>query len=546
MLRTLLLTAFLLSLNSIAHAQRWDWYRTCNTPMTFPCEVNAYAGEVYVLYAVPDSITLDNITYISPVRQSSCIARYDTAGNLRSAWIIPGLALHFDVSGTTVCVTGLLMDTVQWGNQQLNAPSTGLSFVAKLDTAGNLAWVKTLIAPKSFQSTDVAIAPNGNVLVASMYSGPMLFAGDTLEYSGDDWNGALLAFSASGQETDYALAHGPTAEFFTGIVFDPAGNIGVTGVYGYSCDTMTTSYTSWVDTAAITNDEYLFMPGFLAYFNAALEFKWVKKIATSDISFDSRGNLYSGGYILTSTITLDDTLMLQNPQYNTDQCLLVKYSPAGERLWYRFYGTAAEEIISAISVTPDDDVIVLGRFTDSLTFPGEPVMYGAFGSYIGCFDSTGHCEWMNISYEANSESPTFLSCGNADDSYVLASTGSPFTLQPGMDVPVSNGHVVMLARLKHSSLAATLPPDPPADPTGKPLLFPNPVGSDLNVLSNGWGDVALVLTVYDANGKICLVKELPPAASHTVSLEFLSDGFYHAELRKENGQSCSFPLIRMR
>jgi Secretion system C-terminal sorting domain len=529
-------------------AQHWDWFQTGQgVPNGILQTSNIIAdrnGSVVSLFSFSDTVAVGNLLFSAINSGSSCIVRYDTAGQLIHAFTIPvwGKQLGISADGDYL-ICGFFTDTLFWENQLLIPDGPAAAFIAKTDTTGNLRWVKKIESPGAYPHS-ITGGSDGKIYVAGAYSQSFAFAGDSVIHAGTiDWDGVLLIFDSSGQELAFKTTTGRTAEYFTRVIINDSGTIALAGVYGYSCQFASDSFSSYFDSAHITHYDHNFMPGFVAVYNNDLSLRWVKQSAASDIAFDSQENLIAVGSILGNTFTLDDTLTLQNPQYNTSQCLIIKYKPSGERIWWHFFGGVSSDRLDNVEIVSGDRILVMGTFTDSLLFSGNPVLYGFFETFWGCFDQHGNSLWMNIQATALFENPGWLVKGSTEDCFIAASCYLSFSLQKTMQIIVpSNAHVFLIARLKLTGSNNTIPDPSPIE--GTPLLYPNPGSGMFYIQSNTWRDKTISLTIWDAAGRKCISSELPPSALHPLYISEFPAGIYQITLSDQTGENVYLRLVK--
>ncbi len=161
-------------------------------------------GDFAVTGYFSESLTLDNTTINAAGEQDIFVAKFESNGNL--IWIKnfggsnveQGNAIHHDNNGNLI-ITGEFSGTCDFGGIALTAVSNSIDvFILKLNSQGEVLWVKKGSGSATDRGVDVAIDDNGGIYVCGEFS-------DTVEFdvvhNNQMYNAMfLIKYSPSGQE----------------------------------------------------------------------------------------------------------------------------------------------------------------------------------------------------------------------------------------------------------------------------------------------------------------------------------------------------------
>lgn len=317
------------------------------------------------------------------------VARLDLAGNVQ--WVVTGGGVGVD-RGTRIAadaggvvVTGQFMGTADLLDSTVTAAGSSPDlFIARLDAAtGGLQWLRTGGGPMGLDKPNgLALAPNGNAIVAGEFRDTASFSGQviasmpdplTLDPSIDvfvacyDGAGALLWLQqGAGQLTDRAVD----------VVCDAAGNAYVCGQFS--------------DTIAfdVPHPNAMYGAGFLLKLDATGGEQWFRRIGGSafnhvrDLLLTDGGELLLGGDLQGTMWFFDaspDAIAAGDP----DAYFLLRASLAGDHLWHTVLGSDDPLALKAIDLR-DDTIAVLGEF--QCQFTDLNAFHGGVGSFIATGD----------------------------------------------------------------------------------------------------------------------------------------------------------------
>lgn len=289
-----------------------------------------------------------------------------------------GPEMTLDASGN-ILMTGRFFGTVDFdpgANTKNLIAITENGYISKLDTGGNLLWVKQLITdtpsnryifPKSI-STDAA----GNSYIAGIFKGTVDFNPDSnanfiltaIEQYGFvmklDANGNFQWAKKIGNDATPLLNYHST----NAVVSDALGNVYITGSFMDVVDFGTTQLTS-----EGLSDIYI------AKLDASGNYQWAISSGTfydeeegSRIILDAAGSLYITG-VFRGTIDFDPGVGVANCTTNgAADVFILKLTTSGNYVWAKgFGGVGGFERINAIAVN-GAAVYTVGRVIGTINF----------------------------------------------------------------------------------------------------------------------------------------------------------------------------------
>lgn len=292
-------------------------------------------------------------------------------------------AVTADGSGN-IYVTGYFTGTVSFGTTNLTSAGDKDMFLVKLNSGGVIQWAKKGGGTAADQAIDIKCDASGNIYTLGWHEGSATFGTTTV----DNLNGAksfITKWDNSGNVVS-VLNLGGYGKSFT---LDASNNIYLTSVYSGTIKVISTSLTSHG-----LNDTYL------TKITTAGAESWVKTIWSTD------GNetpiaiaLTAGDSILVSvrfgaTVNIEGSSVVtaNNGGATSEDLLLVKYSNAGNYVWYKQVDAGMSNYDAPKSLITDvaGNIYITGSFGTTLNFsPSYFTSAGVSDAFITKLTSDG-------------------------------------------------------------------------------------------------------------------------------------------------------------
>ena len=196
--------------------------------------------------------------------------------------------------------------------------------------------------------------PDGRVVFTGVFASSVTLGGQT--YNSQGGGDAFICQADSLGNVLWAKVFGgPGEQLLSQVSIDPQGNIGLVGEF-------TGSSTFAGISIPLTGDK----GGLVARLDADGNLLFTSIITNSnnvdfnEVAVDGSGNVYAFGEF-EGSLTFGDSTLTSNGTFNGD-LLLVKYSPQGNVLWAKRFGTASSETPLAIWVSSAGECVISGTF----------------------------------------------------------------------------------------------------------------------------------------------------------------------------------------
>lgn len=312
----------------------------------------------------------------------------DPLGNVYTTGVFAGI-VDFDPGTDTHYLTG--------------ADNLFDIFVLKLDGDGNFIWAKQFGDTGLDQGNSIAIDPNGDVLVAGIFSGTVDFdPGDDTAYLteiGTVYDMFILKLDADGNFIWVKQIGGIKGQLPTAIDTDQNGNIYTTGYFNDSADFNPGS--EIVNLTSFGSTDI-----FVLKLDTDGNFIWVKQMGGANIdhgnslTIDLNGDIYSTGYFR-GTSDFDpsaDVLNFTSASADSYDFYIHKLDTNGNLLWVKHLGGTSGEWANSITTDANGNVYTLGNFGGTMDFdPGEEtyeLTSGSFDTFILKLSGNGDFIWV--------------------------------------------------------------------------------------------------------------------------------------------------------
>lgn len=351
-------------------------------------------GNIYVTGDFQNTANFGSTNLVSAGSFDCFLAKYTSAGNLIWLKQISGtgddepFGLTLDNLGNP-CVVGQFANTISFGTTNLTSAGNWEIFVAKYDTSGNLIWARRAGGTGQDAAVDVAADKSGNLFVSGYFRTNASFGSFALTAASSPNNAFSDGFIAkydSGGNVIWARGFGGSGnDVAFKAVPDDAGNVSVTGFFNNTANFGATNLTS------AGSDEI-----FIAKYSSAGNLLWVKQAGgigsdeAGDLIMDNAGNSYISGYFSTNA-TFGSTNLTSAGKRDG---FLAKYDSAGNFLWVKQLAGTDDDIARKLAIDGMENVFLTGEFVGPSTF-GNTVLNsgGKENTFILKCDRNGNALW---------------------------------------------------------------------------------------------------------------------------------------------------------
>jgi hypothetical protein len=357
--------------------------------------------------------TLLTIGSVQLNRPGGFVARFDSLGNI--LWLLPagtgmvgfsGLpeirypGLAIDDSNNTY-VFGSFNDTAFVGSTYIVAAGANNTFLSKIDSAGNIIWLKNIASNNV--AYDAAVDAFGNIVVTGYFNNTAMF--DTVSVTPAGTCDMFLArYDNSGQLIWVKQAGGSGFYSDAGyaIDIDGAGNIYVGGHIRSDAS---------FDNLTLVSHGISGFDGFIAKYNSSGNCQWVKYCGYEchAVAVDSIGNCYTGGYMY--SLGYFDTLQVANSG-GSSGLFIARINSTGNYEWVRINETNDFSWTVGLAADNSGNCYASGLYRGILTISSIDSVQlqsslclpagNEVNTFIVCLDTTGNPKLGK----------TFQSCGS--------------------------------------------------------------------------------------------------------------------------------------
>jgi len=353
-----------------------------------------------------------------------------------------------DDSGN-VYTTGFFHGTIDFdpGPGLFNLPSMGGGytgmFISKLDSSGNLVWVKQIAGSEGGAGGySIVLDASGNIYTTGSFIGTVDFnpGVETFNLTSTGgiygWSDIFVSKLNSSGNFVWAKAMGGTEEAFgASIAIDGSGNVYTTGYFYDTCD-----FDPGIGTYNLISNGYIDI--FISKLDSSGNFVWAKTMGGTgnDISrslvLDSSDNVYTTGYFY-GTVDFDPgvgTFSLKSA--GGSDIYISKLDGSGNFVWAKAIGGSGYDYGLDIALDASANVYTSGSFQDTTDFdPGA-----------GTFNLTSNVGKYSLS-------DVFVSKLNSSGDFVWAKAMGGINLEQGTSIAVDDAGNILTAGLYYESEA---------------------------------------------------------------------------------------------
>ena len=354
-------------------------------------------GDVYVVGTTDGTLNEANLG-----SRDGFIAKYDKNGNRKWLHNI-GSAGYDEVRSVAVTASG---DAYLTGftSGSLNEPQQGDndSFVAKYDRNGKRKWIHQFGSGQEERGSSIAVASNGtSYAVGYTYGNP---SGDT---GLGDLEGYLVSFDKNGNRKWIHLVSTAGIDDVSAVSVTAAGDL----------------YVGGSTTGTFNESPVGIKDAFIARYTTGGTLVWAHQFGgiandfVEDIATTPNGDAYAAGI---TTASLNEA----NLGEGSFDPFIVRYTRAGDRAWFRQFGTAAEDLALSVAVTPAGDAYLGGYSADTI---GTTPTAGGNDAFVTKYSASTTRTWLHTLSSASYDSANAVASTASGDLYVVGQTSGVLT-----------------------------------------------------------------------------------------------------------------------
>ena len=323
-------------------------------------------GYLYVTGHCRNTFYFGNDSLVSNSNTDAFVAKLDSQGNV--LWLKGIGAAGYETGNSIACdnignviVGGTFEDTLAIDNQALLTYGALNNFIIKLDNTGTLVWHNSLSTPTFNNIQDIKLDASGNAYIMGYFRGILYGTlGQLMAYGNDD---VLFAkFSANGQLLWWQKIGGIYPDLGFALHID-SPYVYITGVY---------QDTAFFDShAQVSEGEF---DAFLAQYDLLGNRNWVQHIGGLDdskgldIATLENGNVYWVGYFEGTAKWGIDSITSRNPRHVPSDIFIAEYSSNGTYLGIKAIGNVWTDLATGISIADSNNIYITGVYQDSVNF----------------------------------------------------------------------------------------------------------------------------------------------------------------------------------
>jgi hypothetical protein len=435
-----------------------------------------------------------------------------------------GTAIAADDRGN-IFITGSFDQTLGIGNYSVISGGGTDVCLVKIDSTGNVAWIKSGGGSGFEGAGALALDKSNNIYIAGSFQASVGFDGITVNGQGGS-NIFLAKYDKNGKIQWVQKGEGKDSNDFLSpgaLAIGNNGNCYLTGtVYGSA-----KFYSISVNAAAQSSE------GFIACFNSATSVAWVKQFSNANIrriKTDQQDNLYiTGGFINETDF---DQFHLQCPKGGglfAENIFLAKTDASGKVSWAQRAGGTYSDAASAIATDAAGNIYITGGFSETADFGNSNITSeGEEDIFVAKYDNNGNKLWVTGTGNTGEDGGGAICLNKAENMvYVLGS------IQYG---PVNFGNIVLndagdfgfLTAISDINTGIEMISDQPAF-----SVYPNPSRGTIHLLFEKTVDPGAVLRIVNISGQPVEVENIREPGKEIV-LDHFPAGLYFISLTSRN------------
>lgn len=323
-------------------------------------------------------------------------------------------------------VAGEFFDDFSFGDSILYGPGLSNVFLVKLNSMGELIWVRSFGGTGQVKLRGMAFDQEMNLVCTGSYS-LILSVNDTAIESNGGSDIFILRLDTSGDWIGIHSDGGTGDEYAIALDIDQTGNILVAGSFrGESAfgNVSLTSSGEWIWTPWGNQFVFIENPLLLKY-GPGFECAYAKKISRKygqlcAIASDSQENIYVSGYFSSADSLVDTTAS------EIGKFMVFKYNASGQLTGFIQEGSGNNYIKgNALAVDSQDNLYAAGYIGCTGCVFGDSLLPESYNdAFLVKYDPQGGMQWINLigqyngDYDGNENSAKALAIDEEDNVYL--------------------------------------------------------------------------------------------------------------------------------
>ncbi len=426
----------LLLITHVSDAQHWEWAKAGHTyPHRTEDVTTDASGNIYLVHRDFDNEKIA----VSKLNPQGTVLWNNEIGCC--AILSHGMRIAVNNNGN-VFVLGEYEGSIQFGNisLQTNAPGSDerYTFLAKLNTQGNVLWAKNAAGPTygyltNLQERDVVVDANGKILITGTVKGNAYF-NNTLVASNSSLPNAFVAkYNANGSLSWVQRASGGGSNAAS-LDTDEQGNIYAIGYYNGAGGAL-----QWGNVSLPLPSQVV---SYFVKIGQNGNVQWAKRIGAKveGIATSSTGSSYITGYI-TGTANMGNNIFLTSA--GGADMVVARYNENGNTLWARSGGGSAPDYGYDIDIDQDGICYVVGGYQSATASFGTALATLPSGldgaGFVARYQPNGSIKWVETIMPNDYTKAERISTTADGKGHILTNNKySGGTLQFGDDITLNN------------------------------------------------------------------------------------------------------------
>ena len=374
-----------------------------------------------------------------------------------------GKTIQTDTQGN-ILVAGFFQGTVDFdpGAGVVNLTSNGLEdiYLKKLNSNGQLIWVKQFGGLASETSFSIALTSNNDVVLAGYFAGTMDAdpGANVVSLSPTGSTNSFIVKLDSGGNYLWSKQFGGGSQnaicSITNVKIDPSGNICAFGMFSGTVDFNPGPATQF-------GASLMFSDLFFLKLNSSGDFIWVKFINGNSFDYSSSLEIdANGSFIATGRFqgTADFNPGVGNNSFSSTfssfDSYVVKLDSNGDYVWARTFGGVGQCYSNAVKIDPSGNVYTWGSFNGAVDFDPSSSVFsltssGQFDAFLQKLDANGNFVNVIKFGSTGEDSGSALEIDNGGNIYASGVFSSTVDFDPGVGVSnfTSSGSNAFLLKL---------------------------------------------------------------------------------------------------